>query len=161
MGGFLYSTIASVGIGVALSGLRWLTVDQVIAWTGVRRPSWDDSLLATRLDGYVQLVEEHYRYYQAYANALVAFVLAIAVNSEWLTSLDRWGVAVGVAGVLFASSRDTLKKCYSRLSQLLDQQQGDDMTNGGPQHHPDPKASKEKAKGKDEKTDKKPADQNG
>ncbi|MAW61973.1 MAG: hypothetical protein CMJ94_14245 [Planctomycetes bacterium] len=150
VGGFLYSTIASMGIGVVLSGARWMVVDQLHARTGLARPTWDDSLLERRLEGYVQLVEEHYRYYQAYANGLVALCVVLVLIGPAALSGQGLVVGAGLGVVLFCSSRDALRKCYSRVSQLMQHQEAIPMTNGGPQHHPAPKEPKSKDKKKPE-----------
>jgi hypothetical protein len=74
--GFLYTSIASIAVGMTVSAVRWATVDSLHAATGLVRPAWDDSRLSEQLRGFEALVENHYRYYQFYANMLVALALA-------------------------------------------------------------------------------------
>ncbi|NQT12021.1 MAG: hypothetical protein HQ582_04700, partial [Planctomycetes bacterium] len=41
--GFLYVTLASIGIGMTVNALRWLTLDSLHHRTGVHYPAWDFS----------------------------------------------------------------------------------------------------------------------
>jgi len=65
-----------------------------------------------------------------------------------------WRTALFLGTVLFLSSGDALQKCYSCMSQLMKYQEIDAMTNGGPQHHSDPKKPKSKDKNKPEASQK-------
>lgn len=89
------------------------------------------------------LVESHYRYYQFYANTLIAVVWAYSVNRLLKTSsLLRFGTDLGVfilCAVLFAGSRDALAKYRHRSGQLVGQfaekdDSGEVMTNGIDHH---------------------------
>jgi hypothetical protein len=79
VGGFLYTTLASTTLGLVISGVRWAVVDQLLARTGIRQPRWDFELFAERLTAYEILVVNHYRYYQFYANMLVALAWTYVV----------------------------------------------------------------------------------
>lgn len=124
VGGFLYVTLASVGAGLTVSTVRWALIDTLHHWTGIRRPPWDDSKLQEKLGAFEALVENHYRYYQFYANMLVAmFVLVLA---SFATSGREWSnPGLGECGLLilgvvyWAGSRDTLRKYYTRAAVLL------------------------------------------
>jgi hypothetical protein len=122
VGGFLYTSIASVAVGMTVSAVRWATVDWLHATTGVMRPEWDDSKLSERLPAFEALVENHYRYYQFYANMLVALALAyptwrISVGSGPFRPTD-FGFLL-VEGVFLAASRDALRRYYRRSAILL------------------------------------------
>jgi len=135
----VYAILAATAAGVTLSCFRWIIVDHVHHWTGVKPPSWNLGALEDRLDAFNYVVEGSYRYYQAHANMLIAIV--------WTYSLIRWagtfpllgpgtdlGVIVLSAG-LFAGSRDALAKYYWRSTQLVGfvaekQYFGENMTNG-------------------------------
>ena len=134
IGGFLYATLASIGVGITLSGARWLTVDQLHAHTGIKKPTWDDALLERRLDGFNQIVEFYYRYYQAYANGLVALALVVLVHGRTNWSKGELWLSAATAVVFFLSSRDALRRCYSKVALLLNDNRGAQMTNGGPQN---------------------------
>jgi membrane protein DedA with SNARE-associated domain len=66
----------------------------------------------------------HYRFYQFYSNTFVAaaFAYLAYVFSDGLQSTHHMGATVGflvVEIILFAGSRDTLQKYYTRTQQLL------------------------------------------
>ncbi|MCC7316598.1 MAG: hypothetical protein IT419_17545 [Planctomycetes bacterium] len=124
VGGFLYVTIASLAAGMFASSLRWLALDSLHHRTGIKPPSWDFSQLQSNLAAYGLLVDFHYRYYQFNANTFIAVALAYLVR---LSGGCRWCGGAGwvdfgfviVEVVLFATSRDTLRKYYARVSQVL------------------------------------------
>jgi hypothetical protein len=123
VGGFLYTTLGSLSGGLTVSAVRWAVVDTFHHTTGLVPPEWDFSKLRNRLDAFEALVENHYRYYQFYANMLVAVVavfLARATQLGTVCSTERLQlVLLMLAGVFLAASRDTLGKYYARASQLL------------------------------------------
>lgn len=124
VGGFLYLTLASVAAGLTASTFRWILIDPVHHRTGVRPPVWDFSRLADRVEAFDLIIEMHYRYYQFYANSLVAATFSYAcwrIGSGLATSpigLVDFAFAV-VAPTFFAGSRDTLKRYYTRAGNLL------------------------------------------
>lgn len=121
LGGVAYVAAASLTLGMTVSAIRWALFDQLHHRTGVNPPRLDFAKLPERLDAFYALVENHYRYYQFYANMAVAtafaLCLTIAVGERW----PAWAsVAVlGVESVFFAGSRDALRKYYERSSMLL------------------------------------------
>ena len=123
VGGFLYVTIGAVGAGMLVSLVRWAVVDQVHQRTGLRHPGWDFSQLQSKLPAFNAPVELHYRYYQFYANMLVALSAVyllqrlaggLAIGLTW-----RDAACVGFGSLLFAGSRDALRKYYERVGRLL------------------------------------------
>jgi hypothetical protein len=124
VGGFLYITLASIAAGMTVSSIRWMVIDTVHHRTGIRSPRWQFKRLQSNLAAYKLLVEFHYRYYQFNANTFVAVALAYAVRlSGHCRSCGGPGwMDVGfviIEVVLFATSRDTLRKYYARGSQAL------------------------------------------
>lgn len=120
VGGFLYVTLGSVGAGLLVSTVRWFFIDMIHHRTGIRQPDWDFSQLGKRAAAFDILIEIHYRYFQFYANSMIAVTVAI---------LLRW-VAIGIQWMelpalllfvvlFFAASRDTLRKYYARVDGLL------------------------------------------
>jgi hypothetical protein len=107
---------------MAVSAVRWALVDTLHAWTGLRRPELDFAQLAKRVDAFNLLIEIHYRHYQFYANMLIALAVAYVTyrvrSSEPPIGMLDVGF-VGLEGVFFAASRDTLRKYYARAQQLL------------------------------------------
>ena len=128
VGGFLYSTLASLALGLLVSAVRWLIIDHPLEWLGIhgKRLKYeklkDKDILAT----YQAIVANHYRYYQYYSNSLVAIIGAFA--TYWIEKYQEkdsavpWYVYVGIALlilVLFLASRDTLKKMYDKMNEIL------------------------------------------
>ena len=122
--GFMYVTLASLAAGVTVSAVRWAMIDHLHHATGIVPPAWHFANLEGKLQGYLTLIENHYRYYQFYSNMLVAgaFAFSAYVFSDGLPSTHLMGATVGflvVEIILFAGSRDTLQKYYTRTQQLL------------------------------------------
>ncbi len=120
VGGFLYLTLASLTAGLLVSTIRWALVDPLHHATGVRPSDWNFGSLKDRLPAFEMLVESHYRYYQFYANMLVAVILAYGAWRETCcTSWRGWDAAfLVIAAMLFLGLRDTLRKYYRRVGQL-------------------------------------------
>lgn len=126
VGGFLYVTIASVGLGMTASALRWLIVDSFHTVTGASRPTWSDRELHERLSGYQWLIDNHYRYYQFYGNTLVAMLFTYGIYVA--QGVDGASIAIGVlllSGLFLAVSRNTLNRYHSRAATLLGHTPGD------------------------------------
>ncbi|MHB8974001.1 MAG: hypothetical protein ACYC3X_27675 [Pirellulaceae bacterium] len=122
--GFMYVTLASLAAGVTVSAVRWALIDHLHHATGVVPPAWKFGNLEGKLQSYLTLIENHYRYYQFYSNMFVAgaFAYLACVFSDGLQSTHHIGATVGffvVEIILFAGSRDTLQKYYTRTQQLL------------------------------------------
>jgi hypothetical protein len=124
VGGLAYATLASTAAGLVVSAVRWAAVDALYHRTGIPPPAWDFRLLPANLAAFESHVRDHYRYYQGYANMLVAVVLAYGL--EWAAGPPHparsgwWDLAVfGVVVVLVLGSRDSLKKYYARTAALL------------------------------------------
>jgi hypothetical protein len=116
--------MASIAAGMAVSAARWFIVDSFHAFTGLARPVWNDALLAERLGAFEAIVDAHYRYYQFYANMIVAlpvcFIAILATNRLSPGMLAFWSSGFVVAEFLFfVTSRDNLHKYYARTSRLL------------------------------------------
>jgi hypothetical protein len=124
VGGFLYVTLASLGAGMVISTARWVLIDTLHHWTGIRPPAWDFARLPTKLDAFQLLVESHYRHYQFHANSLVALAFDYVI---WRASGRMPGIGftdlafLAVGLLLLAGSRDTLRKYYRRAEALLNE----------------------------------------
>src|SRR5258708_1900175 len=86
LGAPVYAVLAATTIGMIVSCFRWLLIDHINLWTGIRPPTWDDSRLQETFNAFDYLVDNHYRYYQFFANTLVASLFAYAVNRLMETS---------------------------------------------------------------------------
>jgi hypothetical protein len=119
----VYTLLAATVLGMILSCIRWLFVDHLLAWTGIRAPELRLEHLERRLAAFDYFVEYHYRYYQFYANTLIAILWTYALNRAFSTSpllgpLTDVGTTL-LCAVLFAGARDALRKYYRRTSVLL------------------------------------------
>jgi hypothetical protein len=160
VGASLYTLLSATTVGMIVSCFRWLVIDAIHHRSGVRQPQWNDARLDQRLEAFDYLVENHYRYYQFYANALVALLWAYPAQRVLQTSpLLGIGTDLGVliiCAALFAGSRDALAKYYQRTARLIGEvaEEGHDiMTNGNhvaeeagasqdPRHSAKPQAAK-------------------
>lgn len=124
IGGFLYVTLAAIGAGLIVSAIRWVILDRLYHRTGISPPAWNFSTLPGRLNAFEGLVENHYRYYQFYANLLVAVTFSYLVRLWKVGFSTEQGVwphlgLVALATVLVLGSRDSLRKYYSRAGAVL------------------------------------------
>lgn len=124
VGGVLFITLASLAAGMLVSSTRFIVIDTVHHRTGISPPQLDFAKLQPNLAAFGLLVEYHYRYYQFCANTLVAVAVAYGVRlaggCSWCEGFG-WADCgfIVVEAVLFATSRDTLRKYYSRASEVL------------------------------------------
>jgi hypothetical protein len=119
----LYAVLAAMAIGSTLSCFRWILLDKLHQWTGVRRPNWDDRQLDQVLGGFDYLVQSHFRYYEFCGNTLLALLVAYGLNRTFHT-VSFLGLGTDLAilivlSVLFAASRDALAKYYLRTGRLV------------------------------------------
>lgn len=124
LGGFLYVTLASLAAGLTVSTVRWMVIDSIHHATGIPRPRWDFGTFQKSIEAYGTLTENHYRYYQFYANMLISLAFAYAARcasvgfrSPALGWMDAGFILLMI--VLFAGSRDTFRKYHARLDQIL------------------------------------------
>lgn len=127
VGGFLYVTLGSVALGLTISAIRWLILDSLHHRTGIHEPQWNFAALQANLPAFDAAVQNHYRYYQFYGNMLVALLLGIAAHRSFGAALAVDASVLVIAFpliviVLFAASRDALRKYYARSSALLNSQ---------------------------------------
>lgn len=124
IGGFMFGTLASVAAGVTVSTVRWMVIDTIHHWTGIRQPPWNFARLGENVSAYNVLNDIHYKFYQFHANGLIALVfvyVARRIRLGILAAPVGWldfGFAL-LSLVLFVGSRDMLRKYYGRVSQLL------------------------------------------
>jgi hypothetical protein len=122
--GFMYVTLASLAAGVTVSAVRWALIDHLHHATGIVPPVWKFAHLEGKLQGYLTLIENHYRYYQFYANMFVAAAFAywarlFSEGPAFPRPITATCGFLALEMILFAGSRDTLQKYYSRTQQLL------------------------------------------
>ena len=129
IGGFLYVTLAAVAAGLTVSTIRWAIVDTVHHRTGVPRRKWDFARMQKHFDAYDRLEHNHYVYYRAYGNMVIAMTMlwcSWRVNTGILRMPSFVDLAfVLLTAIFFAGSRDTLRKYYERVSNLLGEEKLD------------------------------------
>lgn len=118
----IYAVLAATTLGMILSAFRWLLIDHLHHWTGLKPPRADFDRVAERLSAFTYAVEHNYRYYQFVANSLVAVVWAYVLN-RW-NGTAAFGIGTDLAFVvvcatLFAASRNALSRYYARTAQLV------------------------------------------
>lgn len=123
IGGFLFLTVASIGVGMTVSAIRWLIIDTLHHLTGLTLPPQDFSRLGPNVEAFGLLIEIHYRHYLAYSNEVIALAIAYGCYRVNLgaTAMIGWvdTLFVFLEVVFFAASRDTLRRYHVRSRQLL------------------------------------------
>jgi hypothetical protein len=123
-GGFLFVVLAAIAVGVFISGLRQLLLDQVVfeRLLDLKRPVADESKLAQPevRDAIRFSADSYYRYYQFYANmavavaiAYVAWILGDPVWSGW--RLGGLLLLLSMLFVLIMSAKYSLTRYYTSL----------------------------------------------
>lgn len=126
LGGVLYATAGSVLAGMIVSTIRWASVDQIHALTGLRRPVLDYRELHLRLSAYDSVIGNSYRYYQHYANMFIAAPVSYAafVVSQGWTGITSFVCLLLFLILYWFAARDTLSRYYSRIRMVLDDTDG-------------------------------------
>ena len=124
VGGFLFITLAAVAAGMTASAVRWLLLDTLHHHTGIKRPEWNFASLPKNLAAFESTVDNHYRYYQAYANLLVAIMVAVLLHPHFPSEFGYspaigYSIVLLLALLLFAASRDAMQKYYARTCAIL------------------------------------------
>ena len=121
IGGFMFFLLAATACGMILSAIRWAILDTLHVLTGLKSPPLDFSKLEGKSSSFMLVVENNYRYYLFYGNSLIAMLGLFAV--AWLEEVPlvtRWLIMLlCLMAVLFQASRDSLKRFYSRTSQII------------------------------------------
>ena len=141
VGGFLYITLASIGVGLLLSTLRWAILDQLHHASGLKTPDWSQLQDVAHLDAYRLVIDLHYRYYQFYGSTVLLFtaLLASPPHGQFRELfLSPFGQMLLISGMVlfYSASKDSLTKYYTRfvgfsVSQTSLTQRIKPMTNGG------------------------------
>ncbi|HAI14174.1 MAG TPA: hypothetical protein DCM28_20885 [Phycisphaerales bacterium] len=121
---FFYGLIAMIGLGVMISGLRWMTIDQINALTGIKRPAVNHAALIGREEHLDTIKDGFYRYYQFYSNCIVSLIIGdavlrcFAINTDMTITTEL--VLLGICVVLWICQRDTLKKYHHGILTLTE-----------------------------------------
>jgi hypothetical protein len=137
IGGFLYLTVASITVGMTLNAVRWALIDTIHAYTGLPLPPLDFSRLGKNVDAFGLLIEIHYRHYQFFGSMFLACGVAYAcyrtnLGGLWPLGWRDLGFLL-LEAIFFLTSRDTLRKYYTRAQQLLAGNTRSDLCGSVPQ----------------------------
>lgn len=119
----VYTVLAAMALGMALTAVRFLTLDALFQRIGVRPSTLDFKQLEGRMASFSLLIEHHFRFYQFYAHSVLAIMWTYGL-ARLLGTYPFLGLltdlAIGLLCVaLFAGARDALAKYYSRTNALL------------------------------------------
>ncbi len=121
IGGFMFFLLAATSCGMILSAIRWAILDTLHYLTGLKSPALDFGKLEGKSSSFMLIVENNYRYYLFYGNSLIALLGLLVV--AWLEEVplaSRWlPMVFSLMAVLFLASRDSLRRFYSRTSQII------------------------------------------
>jgi hypothetical protein len=121
IGGFMFFLLAATSCGMILSAIRWAVLDTLHCITGLKSPALDFGKLEGKSSSFMLIVENNYRYYLFYGNSLIALLGLFMV--AWLEEVplaQRWlPMLFSLMAVLFLASRDSLRRFYSRTSQII------------------------------------------
>jgi hypothetical protein len=102
IGSFLYATIASLALGLLASAVRIAIFDVFLyRITRLRVPNINSVNLKNKdtLAAFKEAIENHYRYYQYYANSLVAIAIA-AGYYVWIKGLPPAIIIISVVIII-------------------------------------------------------------
>lgn len=121
IGSFLHVALGSLALGLIVSAVRWAVIDTLHHETGVPCPAFDFSKLQENLEAFVLSVEWYYRYYQFYSNMAVSIASLTLCRAVSGVSQGLYEVAgiLALEAILIAASRDSLKRYYQRVGNLL------------------------------------------
>ena len=122
IGAFLFAGLASLGLGLVLSGIRYLLYEATGILTVVLRApariEVDQRARKEHEAAFREITENHYKFYLFYANTSTALLLLLPVL--W-NHIDRATVLwlVILEGVLIASARDAIVRHRTKVQILL------------------------------------------
>jgi len=119
--GFLYVTLASLGLGIFVNTLRRLTIDPLHHRTGIVPRDWDYAQLQENITAVEFLVAHQFRYYQFHANLCIAlgFTTLVHLSRPGAWSWSKLSVILVVEVILWLGSRDNLWSYFRRLEDVL------------------------------------------
>jgi hypothetical protein len=128
VGVFLFVALASLSIGLAVSGVRSLVVDFILKSKCLGKLGVPESRLNwaliddTNLQSLITIRDNFYRYYQFYANTAVAFLL-VAI-CQWGSTRPKVGCIAKVVFwltviVLFLSARQSFALYIKSVNELV------------------------------------------
>jgi hypothetical protein len=122
VGDFLYATLASLALGLLISAVRWLVVDNILRYSKTL-PTINFANLTDKdvFAAFLAANENHYRYYQYYSNTLIAILVAFIfylLYGPQHVPFVGWIVVLLAIGILFLASRDAFTKYHERAAAI-------------------------------------------
>lgn len=127
VGVFLFVLLASLSIGLVVSGVRALVIDNVLRWRALGRfvvPTYTvdwRQIDEQKLTVLITVRDAYYRFYQFYANTLVALLFwtfsRVYVDGPSLP-WPMWILVLAVLGTLLSSARDALSSYANAVNDL-------------------------------------------
>ena len=130
IGVFLFVLLASLSVGLAVSGVRALLVDGLLRWSfwgkcAVPQLNLDWSKVDDKtLPVLVTIRDAHYRFYQFYSNTLVALVfwmvshvLSRSSTAPW--HWQRWALIGSTTLLLLLSAHNSCRRYTDGVNKLL------------------------------------------
>ncbi len=123
VGSFLTATVAALTLGMIANAVRWATLDQLHQYIcGPSRPAFDWKGMSdpNKRAGFMEMNEQHYRYYQYYGSSFVALAVSWGLY-EWNfgAAWDVRGALAALCTILFFAGRDAMCKYYERGGEAL------------------------------------------
>lgn len=119
--GFLYVTLASLGLGILVNTLRRIIIDPLHHRTGIVPREWDYAQLQKNITAVEFLVTHQFRYYQFHANLFLALAFTGLVQLLRPGGWSWWYAALllSVESLLWLGARDNLRNYFRRLADVL------------------------------------------
>lgn len=128
VGVFLFVLLASLSLGLVISGVRALLIDNLLRWRFLGKLvvpplnlDWS-RVNEKKLALLLTIRDNHYRYYQFYSNTLTALVLwafarafAVAPRLSW----QYWVLIASALVALLLSAREALHRYVTAVGQLI------------------------------------------
>jgi hypothetical protein len=126
LGIFLFVLLASLSLGLVVSGVRALAIDHLLRWSiwgkfAVDRPSIDWSKIKEEhLPTLVVLRDGYFRHYQFYSNMMVAIVFWVFAWVNFPSSFPgrRWLFVSVIVVSLLLSARDSLNRYVTHVNKI-------------------------------------------
>jgi hypothetical protein len=127
VGGFLYVTLMSLGLGVLANMLRALLLDPLHQRTGIAKRSWSYAALQENIAAVEFMIVHQFTYYQFCGNLLIAALLSYFAFELHGPGWSAWLFifVVALEAVLWFGSRATLRTYYRRLEEILGSGEGE------------------------------------
>jgi hypothetical protein len=123
IGSFLYTTVASLALGLLIDAIRGAVIDEIFyRFFNLEWPAINSSKLKNKdtLAAFNAAIQNHYRYYQYYANSVVAVAAAFAAYVIAGKSLSA-EIAIPIGAlllILLYVSYDELKSFNERAKEI-------------------------------------------